>query len=267
VNVNFKSSINQSKSLRFLKSNDGKKTLMRSINLPQAPITPWSSVLNSSYGSNIVAAYDFRDGSGSVLTSKVGPTLEAAGNITFNSDGAVFTRSPNSYIFSNNTINVTYPHTLVVIGKTINNTSPERVLVSAQTTKWAQTSSTNTIIFSRSGGFLPFNGLDNQPIGYAPDGTEWYFLAISFSNSSTSRFAVRKLSGNLNGSVTTDASPNNFNGYIGFGAGFASTADYNFDGTLRLALFINQSFSTENAMNNLFNTFINGGPASDLTLQ
>jgi hypothetical protein len=37
MNVNFKSSVEPGKSLRFIKSNDGKKTLMRPINLPVIP--------------------------------------------------------------------------------------------------------------------------------------------------------------------------------------------------------------------------------------
>lgn len=40
MNVSFKPSINQGKSLRFLKSNDGKKTLLRPVNLPIAPVGP-----------------------------------------------------------------------------------------------------------------------------------------------------------------------------------------------------------------------------------
>lgn len=80
-----------------------------------------------------------------------------------------------------------------------------------------------------------------------------------------SRYAVRKLSGNLNGTVNTQISPTNYSGYIGFGAGLNSATTYNFDGTLQLAMFINHSFLTENDMNDLFDT-IATGPSSELEL-
>lgn len=231
-----------------------------------AEVDPWSTVLNSTYASNIVAAYDFRDGLASTIPAKIGPELQVVGTLTYTTSGAAFTRTPNSYVFSNSAIGITYPHTLVYVGKTINNLNPERVIMTSQPVKWSQTSTTNTIIFSRSQGLLPFNGVDNNYIGYAPNGTEWYFVAISFATNGTSRYAVRKVSGNLNGTIGTRSSPIGYNGFIGFGAGLGSATVYNFDGTLQLAMFINQAFSTEADMNALFTT-ITSGPAANLQLQ
>ena len=228
---------------------------------------PWSSVLNSSYGSNIIAAYDFRDYTGTTINAKAGPDLIAQGNVTFDSDGAVFTRSPNSYMYTNDTVSVTYPFTMVYVGKVEVLGFSELVHLAVQPTKWTQTSSTNAIIFSRSSqGILGYNRFDNHAINYVPDNTEWYYLAISFLNGSY-RYQLRKASGNLNGTKTALAGPSNFNGYIGVGAGLGSATNYNFNGNMRLALMINQGFTAEQEMDDLFNTVFNNGPASDLNLQ
>jgi hypothetical protein len=72
MNVNFKPSIAQGKSLRFGKSNDGKKTLLRPINLPQVPQVPQIPIsetdniallmhLNGADGSTIFNDFSFNE--------------------------------------------------------------------------------------------------------------------------------------------------------------------------------------------------------------
>lgn len=263
MSINFKGATTDHKSSLIL-TKGGNKNFSFETGLP-IPLDPWSLVLNSSYGSNIIAAYDFRDYTGTTINAKAGPDLITQGNVTFDSDGAVFTRSPNSYMYTNDTVSVTYPFTMVYVGK-IQGTTYDPVHIAVQPVKWTQTSLTNAVIFSRSSqGILGYNGSDNNAINYVPDNTEWYYLAISFLNGSY-RYQLRKASGDLNGTEPAVATPTAFNGYIGVGAGFGSATTYNFNGNMRLALLINQGFSTEQEMDDLFNTFINGGPASDLTL-
>jgi len=228
-------------------------------------LTAWSTVLNT-YNINIVAAYDFRVRIGTTIDAIVGPNLVATGNVTFDSDGAVFTRVPSSYMESNTTIPVTYPFTMVYVGKVGVLGFPELVHIGVQPIKWTQTGETNVIIFSRTiQGILGYNGLDNSFIVYKPDNTEWYYLAISFFSNGTYRYQLRKASGNENGSQPALPTPTSFNGYIGIGAGLNSATSYNFNGNMRLALLLKQGFSTEQEMNDLYN-IIASGPAQGILL-
>jgi hypothetical protein len=224
----------------------------------------WLSILNSTYSSNIVGAYDFRDSSGTIINAKIGPNLFANGNVTFDSDGAVFTRSPNSYIESNTTISVTYPFTMVYVGKVEVLTFDDLVHMSVQSSKWAQTLDLACIFSRSSQGILGYNGVDNNVINYIPNNTEWYFIAISFFNG-TFRYQVRKTSGNINGVLGAQSNPASFDGYIGIGAGLGSATSYNFNGNMRLAMFIRQGFTTEAEMNYLYSTVVSG-PAKDIVL-
>lgn len=227
--------------------------------------SPWSSVLNSSYGSNIVAAYDFRDYNGSnAVVSKIGPNLDTS-NVTQVTDGLSFTKGNTSWAFANSTVACSYPFTMMYVAST-NNTigtpADENVLINCSTARFG----VNMMVFTRPyQSLMPYNGQDNQETGYLPNGAEWYFYAVSFLNNGTVRYATRKVSGNLNGLVDGN-NGTTFNGYPGVAAGFGQQSLYGTTGTYRLALFINQAFSTEADMDYLFNTVVTG-PAADITLQ
>jgi hypothetical protein len=230
-----------------------------------AEVDPWSTVLNSTYASNIVAAYDFRNYNGSnAVISKIGPNLETL-NVTQVSDGLSFVKGNTSWAFANSTVSCSYPFTMVYVANTnntINSPADENVLINCSSTRFGQT----MIVFTRSSqSLMPYNGQDNQITGYLPNGTEWYFYAVSFLNNGTVRYATRKVSGNLNGTVSGN-NGTTFNGYPGVAAGFGNQSVYGTTGTYRLALFINQAFSTEADMNTLFTT-ITSGPAANLQLQ
>jgi hypothetical protein len=227
-------------------------------------LAEWDYILNSTYGSNIVAAYDFRDYNGSnSVTSKIGPNLETS-NVTQVAEGLEFVKGNTSWAFANSTVACSYPFTMVFVAKTTNTSTNESVLINCSPTRFGQ----DILVFTRgssSQGLMPYNGADNQVTNYLPDGTEWYFYAVSFLNDGTVRYATRKASGNLNGTVNGN-NGSTFNGYPGVAAGFGSQSQYGTSGKFRLALFINQAFSTEGQMDYLFNTILSG-PASDLALQ
>jgi hypothetical protein len=233
---------------------------------PFANPNPWSNILNSTYANNIVAAYDFRDYNGSnSVTSKIGPNLETS-NVTQVAEGLEFVKGYTSWAFANSTVACSYPFTMVFVAKTTNTSTNESTLINCSPTRFGS----DILVFTRGSnqppqGLMPYNGLDNQVTNYLPDGTEWYFYAVSFLNNGTVRYATRKASGNLNGTVNGD-NGSTFNGYPGVAAGFGSESGYGTSGKFRLALFINQAFSTEAQMDYLFNTILSG-PASDLALQ
>jgi hypothetical protein len=227
------------------------------------PTDPWDSILNSNLASDIVAAYDFRDYDGSEIVSRVGPNFEVS-NISTSSDGLVFDRTNSSWAFAATTINCTYPFTMAYIAKTQTPTTIEGVTINCSPTRFGS----GPLVFTRaaiSQGLMPFNGSDNQNTGYLPDGSEWYYFAVCFLNDGTVRYATRKISGALNGTVLGSSGVSNFSGYAGVAAGFGSQSTYNTSGTYRSAFFINKSFSTESEMNNLFDILKNS--ADGLTLE
>jgi hypothetical protein len=216
------------------------------------PVEGWEDALSSGFAANIRAAYDFRQMSGGTLAGIVGPSLVCDG-LTPVSAGAQFTKGV-SQAYSNATIAVSYPFTLVYYGKTTTATGGDSIILSTQPTKWSQTSNTNALVFARTfQGILPYNGSDNNSIPHVAS-TEDYFVAFSFLGS-TVRYAVRKQSGNLNGTRTASASSQSFNGFVGFGAGLSGQRQLT--GTLGYALFIQQAFSTEGEMDSLYATLPN----------
>jgi hypothetical protein len=229
-----------------------------------AQTDPWLDVLNSTYSSNIAAAYDFRDYDGTDVISKIGPNLKTS-NVTVTADGLAFTKGNTSWAFADSTVACSYPFTMVYVAKTNNTISSpanENVLINCSTNRFGF----DMLVFTRTAqSLMPYNGQDNQTTGYLPNGSEWYFYAASFLNNGTVRYATRKISGNLNGTVLGN-NGTTFNGYPGVAAGFANESVYGTTGTYRLALFINQAFSTESEMNDLFDTIVSG-PAADLPLQ
>jgi|694.fasta_scaffold118667_3 hypothetical protein len=226
----------------------------------------WRNILESNFASNIVAAYDFRDLDGPNLLSKIGPNLQTFGVIP-NKDGLLFSKSIGSWAYSNTSILFRYPFTMVFVAitdNTIATPTSENVLMHCNTAAngYNQASFPGPHIFTRTfQTLMPYNGQDNQTTGYLPNGTEWYFFACSFLNNGTVRYATRKPSGNLNGTVSAN-NGTTFNGFPGFGHQL-----YGFSGTMRLGLFINRSFSNISEMDGLFNLLFNNGPASDLKLQ
>ena len=213
--------------------------------------SPWAGVLSSNYASDIRAAYDFRDVSGSALAGIVGPELFCEG-LTKVSAGAQFTYG-QSQAYSNSTIAVSYPFTVVYYGKTATSTGGDMTIIHTQPTKWVQTSNTNVGVFSRTWqGLNPYNGNDNQSIPHVA-ATEAYFAAFSFLTNGTVRYAIRKASGNLNGTKPANASAQPFNGYVMFGCGFTNKFKL-LTGTLGYALSIQKAFSTEAEMDALYAT-------------
>ena len=224
---------------------------------------PWNTILNSSYASNIVAAYDFRDFNGSEVVAKIGPNLET-NNVTDVNDGLSFVKTNGSWAFADATVSCTYPFTMVYIANTNTDPDIEDVLINCSESRFGF----DIIVFTRGyieQGLMPYNGEDNQDTGYFPNGSEWYYFAVSFLNNGTVRYATRKLSGNLNGTVAGSDGEGNFNGYPGVAAGFGSESVYNTTGIYRSAFFINQGFSTEEQMEDLFN--ILSASADGLTIQ
>jgi hypothetical protein len=172
-----------------------------------------------------------------------------------------------AYAVADETISInSNPHTLVYVGKVDSQGANAEVMyIVAQPIKYSQTSSQNVVLFSRPGsGLLPFNGSDNQYINYNPDGSEWYYVALSFLANNTVRYAVRTPSTATNGTVN-GSTHSAFNGYPMFGAGLGSATAYNGFGPVRLGMFINRAFSTEQEMNDLF-TAITSGPVTDIDL-
>lgn len=183
-----------------------------------------------------------------------------------NAIGTRFTPAP-AYAVSNETISVAgNPHTLVYVGSIDSiNASGEVVQIAAQPIKYSQTGSQNVIMFSRPNqGLMPYNGADNNTIGYNPDGSEYYYVALSFLANNTVRYALRTPSTSQNG-VVNGATHSAFNGYPMFGAGFGSATNYNGYGVVRLGMFINQAFSTKQQMDDLF-AEITSGPVTDIDL-
>jgi hypothetical protein len=69
----------------------------------------------------------------------------------------------------------------------------------------------------------------------------------------------------LNGTVDGNSSKENYSGFITIGAGFGNLPLYNVFGTVRASMFINQAFTTQTDMENLYNEIISG-PVSNLGL-
>lgn len=224
---------------------------------------PWNAILNSSYASNIVAAYDFRVFNGSEVVAKIGPNLET-NNVTDVYDGLSFVKSNGSWAFADTTVSCTYPFTMAYIANTNTDPDIEDVVINCSESRFGS----GNIVFTRGynqQGLMPYNGVDNQETGYFPDGSEWYYFAVSFLNDGNATYAIRKLSGNLNGTVEGSSELENFNGYVGVAAGFGSESAYNTTGIYRSAFFINQGFSTTQQMEDLFN--ILSASADGLTIQ
>lgn len=224
---------------------------------------PWNTILNSSYASNIVAAYDFRDFNGSEVVAKIGPNLET-NNVTDVNDGLSFVKENGSWAFADASVSCAYPFTMAYIANTNTSLSIENVLINCSESRFGG----DVIVFTRGSieqGLMPFNGSDNQTTDYLPNGSEWYYFSVCFLNNGTVRYATRKLSGNLNGTVTGSNEFVNFNGYPGVAAGFGSESVYNTTGIYRSAFFINQGFSTAQQMEDLFNTL--SASADGLTIQ
>jgi len=224
---------------------------------------PWNTILNSPYAPNIVAAYDFRDFNGSQVVAKVGPNLDT-NSVTDVSNGLSFIKGNGSWAFANSTVSCTYPFTMAYIANTTTDSAIEDVLINCSLDRFGF----DNIVFTRgylTQGLMPYNGTDNQDTEYTPNGSEFYYFAVCFLNNGTARYAIRKLSGNLNGTVTGSDGLENFNGYVGVAAGFGSESEYNVTGIYRSAFFINQSFSTTQQMNDLFNVL--SASADGLTIQ
>ena len=224
---------------------------------------PWNTILNSSYASNIVAAYDFRDFNGSEVVAKIGPNLET-NNVTDVNDGLSFVKSNGSWAFADTTVSCTYPFTMVYVANTNTDPDIEDVLINCSASRFGF----DNIVFTRgynAQGLMPYNGEDNQDTNYYPTGSEWYYFAVCFLNEGSARFAIRKPSGNLNGTVVASDGLVSFSGYVGVAAGFGSQTEYNTTGIYRSAFFINQSFSTEQQMDDLFD--ILSASADGLTIQ
>jgi hypothetical protein len=182
-----------------------------------------------------------------------------------------FTPSP-AYAASNETVSTTFPHTLVLVAKADSSSSGDVLYMASQPIKWSQTGDQTYWIFSRTWqGVMPYNGNDNQfqmlpgGQGFVPDGSEWFYIAYSFLNNSTVRYYLRTPSLSASGTLP-GATSQNFNGYTSFGrAGGASDSSANINGDVRLGMFINRAFSTEQEMNTLF-AAITSGPVTDIDL-
>jgi len=227
-------------------------------------VDPWSTILNSSYASNIVAAYDFRDFNGSEVVAKIGPNL-GTNNVVDVVDGLSFDKNSGSWAFANTTVECTYPLTMVYIANTNTNPNIEDVLINCSISPFGFDNIVFTRGYNDDQGLMPYNGVDNQVIGYFPNGSEWYYFAVSFLNDGSVRFALRKPSGNSNGTVDGGSGLGDFSGYVGVAAGFGSDTTYNTTGIYRSAFFINQGFSTEQEMEDLFNILSTSGDG--LTIQ
>jgi hypothetical protein len=217
----------------------------------------WSPVLESDFGDDVIAAYDFRDISGSTLAGRVGPTLNLTG-VTGSSDGGIFGASGSSALAAS-TVSVTYPHTLVFVAKSVMASAERQYFALSETTLGEMP---QVAWFSRTDqSLMPFNGTDNQQTNYVPDGTEWYYAAASFLNDGTVRYQIRAASGNLNGTLNGSDGDSGFAAYPNSGVWFDTDGSMN--GTLRLATAINAGFATEGDMNDLFDAF-QAGPIADL---
>lgn len=238
-------------------------TAKKLISITSAPGINWNPVLTSTYAANIKCAYDGRDLSTLTLPSRVGPTMTFT-NVTKSSDGIVFPGSNSSGI-GNSSIACTYPFTIVFV--TIGNYAGSPIGPGGQRMWFGMTSSNGNapmaVVFSRSSqSLLGYNTLDNRSIGnYTPNGSEWFYVAVSFLNNSTARYYIRKLSGNLSGTISAGNSAATFTWFPSMGRWFGG--NYPILGTMRLAMGINQGFSTESLMLDLFDT-VKNGPAIDL---
>lgn len=168
-----------------------------------------------------------------------------------------------SYGVTTETAATTFPHTLVLVAKADSVNVPETALMSAQSNKWSVNPNQVYLLFSRSfQGLMANNGLDNQTIGYSPDGTEWYYFAASFLNNNTCRYYIKSPTINQHGTVSSTTSQN-FNGYYVFGRVDSREIDNNIFGSVRTGISINQAFPTQTDMENLYNDIISG-PVTDL---
>jgi hypothetical protein len=218
----------------------------------------WDYILNSTYGSNVIAAYDFRDIEGGSLVGKVGPALTLT-SVTEDSNGGIFSYGSSNAV-GDSTVNLTYPHTIVFVAKGNFGGGSEIQFFSMSDSQ--NSGNPQTALFARtSQSIMPYNGTDNQETNYDPDNSEWFYVAASFLNDGNVRYAVRAASGNLNGIVNGSNGDFGFSAYPVFGKWFGGNLSIN--GTIRLGISINQGFATEQEMNDLFDTFKNG-PISDL---
>jgi hypothetical protein len=185
--------------------------------------------------------------------------------------GLRFTPAP-AWAASDSTISTTFPHTLAVVAKADSQSVNDVLYIATQPIKWEQTPEQTYWIFSRNWqGIMPYNGNDNQyeilpgGEGFIPDGSEWFYIAYSFLTNDTVRYYLKTPSLSASG-ILPGATSQNFNGYTMFGrAGGASETDAHINGTVRLGMFINRAFSTEQEMNTLF-AAITSGPVTDIDL-
>ena len=234
---------------------------------PTQPFPSWGNVLSSSYGANIVAAYDFTalNTATNVVPAIIGPEMLAFG-LTRDAYGAVFASNRLSGTYAESTISVNYPHTIVMVARLDIATIFECNLMAA----WSSPSFAAlpvVSLFSRTdnSGILPYNGIDGQQTNFMPNSAEFAFIAASFLNDGTVRVAVRSASGDVDIVLSAPNGQANFNGYPSVGPWFGYlTRGYSPVGTYRLTMYINQGFATVSAMNALF-ADIAAGPASDIT--
>jgi hypothetical protein len=193
------------------------------------------------------------------------PPTEAFEDTVGSNLAVQFTPSPG-YASANETISVNYPYTLAFVGKLDVTAIGQSGLICAQATKWNANPTTTIQIFGRSSqGLMPYNGNDNQTMGYIPDGSEWFFVAASFLENNTVRYAIRTPTQARNGQLTGSSNKQSFNGFPTFGTSFNGPGDVDLFGQVRLGMFINRAFSTEQEMNDLF-TAITSGPVTDIDL-
>jgi len=231
--------------------------LLRPLARFQAPVDEWARVLNAAFGGSIIAAYDFREISGSSLSGRVGPSLSLTG-VTATVDGGLFA-STGSSANSASTVSLTYPHTLLFVAKSDQSGAERQYFGMSSTTTGGNP---QAAWFSRqTQSLMPYNANDGQVTGYQPNNTEWYYAAASFLNNGTVRYQIRAASGNINGTATGSNGASGFNAYPNSGVWFNNTRSLN--GTLRLAVSINSGFSSESDMNDLFAEF-KSGPIADL---